>query len=124
MHRFSLNQTKGSFRINKLFFIFSFVLGTLFLASVFLWNGQPEVISYVISKNKFVSPQPNLRLNSKPQTERTHRRTRTDAEIDSERRSLRSKERFNLMEEEKRDRAAKGSEETNCTIGMLFKHFF
>jgi len=124
MHRFSLNQTKGSFRINKLFFIFSFVLGTLFLASVFLWNGQPEVISYVISKNKFVSPQPNLHLNSKPQTERTHKRTRTDAEIDSERRSLRSKEWFNLMEEEKRDSAAKGREESKCTIGMLFKHIF
>ena len=114
MYCFSWNQTKGSFRVNKLFFIFSSVLGTFLLASIFLWDQQPE------QKRFFISSQPNVRIstkNSKLTQTKTDRRTRTDAEIDSERRALRSKERFNLMEEEER---GEFSDKTDCTIGIKF----
>ena len=121
MYCFSLNQTKGSFRVNKLFFIFSSVLGTFILASIFLWDQQPEQEKVVAnSKRFFISSQPNVRIstkNSKLTQTKTDRRTRTDAEIDSERRALRSKERFNLMEEEER---GEFSDKTDCTIGIKF----
>ena len=114
----ALNQTKGSFRVNKLFIILFFIVAVLFLAyySILFWDEVGEVtVMRSIAKRSFIFPEPNsvIDLNSERKTDR-----KTDAEIDNERRTLRTKEKFNLMEEDISDSANKRTQVTDCTIGL------
>lgn len=115
----ALNQTKGSFRVNKLFIFLFFIVAVLFLAyySILFWDEVGEVtVMRSIAKRSFIFPEPNsviLDLNSERKTDR-----KTDAEIDNERRTLRTKEKFNLIEEDISDSANKRTQVTDCTIGL------
>ena len=114
----ALNQTKGSFRVNKLFIFLFFIVAVLFLAyySILFWDEVGEVtVMRSIAKRSFIFPEPNsvIDLNSERKTDR-----KTDAEIDNERRTLRTKEKFNLMEEDISDSANKRTQVTDCTIGL------
>ena len=92
-----LNVLKGSFRVNKLFFICLLVLVMLLCSLHFSFEIEEQShknMAMLNKENRFVSPEPNLFISKVPSI-----RNKTDADIDNERRELRRTERFNLMEE-------------------------